>query len=123
MPKKHARIPRLGVAPQPAAVPGALGGLGGLGPSVTDPPLAGYGYGGGMPPGAAAPGAPAASAPASYGPSNLSQGVRARLDHGALQALGELETAEADSIAFRLEQAGASVRNPSAYVRRRCGIV
>mmetsp|Transcript_25885 Transcript_25885/g.77739 ORF Transcript_25885/g.77739 Transcript_25885/m.77739 type:complete len:83 (-) Transcript_25885:14-262(-) len=36
----------LGVAPQP--VPGALGGLGGLGPSVTDPPL--HGYGGGMPP-------------------------------------------------------------------------
>ena len=44
--------------------------------------------------------------------------VRQRLDAGALEALGQLEASEAEAIATRLELAGPSVRNPSAYVHR-----
>lgn len=55
---------------------------------------------------------------AAKGSTLLSAAVRQRLDAGALLALAELETAEADAIALRLEQAGANVRNPSAYVHR-----
>uniref|UniRef100_A0A7S3NH36 Heterogeneous nuclear ribonucleoprotein Q acidic domain-containing protein n=1 Tax=Aureoumbra lagunensis TaxID=44058 RepID=A0A7S3NH36_9STRA len=57
-------------------------------------------------------------------PSNSSYGgsasstVLQRLDAGAVAALSELEPAEAEAIAARLEQAGSSVRNPSAYVHR-----
>jgi len=52
------------------------------------------------------------------GPSLLSAAVHRRLDAGALRALAELETPQADAIALRLEQAGSNVRNPSAYVHR-----
>lgn len=48
----------------------------------------------------------------------LSASVRQRLDAGALQALAELDSSEADAIALRLEHAGPNVRNPSAYVHR-----
>ena len=48
----------------------------------------------------------------------LGTSVRQRLDVGALEALGQLEASQAEAIATRLEQAGPSVRNPSAYVHR-----
>ena len=123
----------LGVARPPTA-PGGVG-LGALGPpGVPVPP--GVQALGGLPLGVAAPGvlpmgvaAPgvlplgAAApdvllAPSAFGPTSLSEAVSHRLDAGALRALAELETSEADAIAQRLEQAGATVRNPSAYVHR-----
>jgi len=50
--------------------------------------------------------------------SDMPASVRQRLDAGALEALAQLEASQAEAIATRLEQAGSSVRNPSAYVHR-----
>ena len=51
-----------------------------------------------------------------FGPTALSEAVRHRLDAPALNALAELETFDADAVVQCLEQAGLTVRNPTAYV-------
>ncbi len=104
----------LGVALPPPASSDI--GLGALGPPNDPPVPPGAASLGGLPLGAAAPGMQ--PPPSAFGPTSLSEAVSHRLDAGALRALAELETAEADAIAQRLEQAGATVRNPSAYVHR-----
>ena len=110
----HAGGP-LGVALPPPASSDI--GLGALGPPNDPPVPPGAASLGGLPLGAAAPGMQ--PPPSAFGPTSLSEAVSHRLDAGALRALAELETAEADAIAQRLEQAGATVRNPSAYVHAR----
>ena len=54
--------------------------------------------------------------PRGFGPTALSEAVRHRLDAPALNALAELETFDADAVVQCLEQAGLTVRNPTAYV-------
>ena len=54
--------------------------------------------------------------PRGFGPTALSEAVRRRLDAPALRALAELETFDADAVVQCLEQAGLTVRNPTAYV-------
>ena len=54
--------------------------------------------------------------PRGFGPTALSEAVSRRLHADALRALAELETADADAVLQRLEEAGAKVRDPSAYV-------
>ena len=68
---------------------------------------------GGGPRGPAPPHAPP---PRCFGPTALSEVVRSRLGERALRALAELETFEADAVVQSLEQAGATVRDPTAYV-------
>ena len=60
-------------------------------------------------------------APHGFGPTALSEAVRRRLDAPALNALAELEMFDADAVVQCLEQAGATVRNPSAYVVKAVG--
>jgi hypothetical protein len=62
------------------------------------------------------PAPPHAPPPRCFGPTALREAVRNRLDAPALRALAELETFDADAVVQCLEQAGSTVRNPSAYV-------
>ncbi len=62
------------------------------------------------------PAPPHAFPPRGFGPTRLSEAVSRRLHADALRALAELETADADAVVQRLEEAGAKVRDPSAYV-------
>ena len=59
---------------------------------------------------------PHAFPPRRFGPTRLSEAVRRRLDAPALNALAELETFDADAVVQGLEEAGLTVRNPTAYV-------
>ena len=61
-------------------------------------------------------GTTACSPPRCFGPTALREVVRSRLGERALRALAELETFEADAVVQSLEQAGATVRDPTAYV-------
>ena len=56
--------------------------------------------------------------PRGFGPTALSEAVSRRLDEPAMRLLAQLETADADAIAQRLEEAGVTVRNPSGYVMK-----
>ena len=62
------------------------------------------------------PAPPHAPPPRCFGPTALREVVRSRLGERALRALAELETFEADAVVQSLEQAGATVRDPTAYV-------
>ena len=62
------------------------------------------------------PAPPHAPPPRCFGPTALREVVRSRLGERALRALAELETFEADAVVQSLEQAGAIVRDPTAYV-------
>jgi len=115
------------LGPPGVPVPPGVQALGGLPLGVAAPGVLPLGVAapGVLPMGVAAPGvlplgaAPGVLlAPSAFGPTSLSEAVSHRLDAGALRALAELEMSEADAIAQRLEQAGATVRNPSAYVHR-----
>ena len=56
--------------------------------------------------------------PRGFGPTALSEAVSRRLDEPSMRLLAQLETADADAIAQRLEEAGGTVRNPSGYVMK-----
>ena len=62
------------------------------------------------------PAPPHAPPPRCFGPTALREVVRSRLGERALRALAELETFEADAVVQSLEQAGAKVCDPTAYV-------